>query len=751
MADEATAESDNYTTHGETVIKAERKLLGLADTEPVAALAISGGGIRSASFALGVMQALVRGGALSKVHYLSTVSGGGYIGSSLTWFLRQGLGTGKPAGMTEADFPFGAAQRQHSFDGAAKRNELLDYIRQHGAYLTPTPGLNLSSFVAVVLRAMSVSLTVYFALLTGLTWGLKKLGLFAPPPPALQPAFGFAPNAMLLAALLLAVGFVFASVLFAVLTRFAGQGEYRRRIAVQKLFGLWLRASGACALLGTLPIVHHDLGRWLHLAWGALTASGAAAGVLEFITRQSPKEEDAGSDSTARPMVAILLVLYGLALGAYSLATMFSDGTSELGEPLFVGAVALAAVIGLLANINYLGLHRMYRDRLMELFLPDRAAVDSGSWGQATEADRACIDGFCGAPKYDANKPGGAVGPYHLVNTNIVLVDSKVASYRGRGGDNFILSPLYCGSDATGWSRSSGYMKSKPGAAEAGMTLPTAMAISGAAVNPNAGVSGRGLTRGRAASTLLALLNLRLGYWAPHPRHCRDGSRPRIPNFIDPGLRGGVLSGGLHEDAPLVELTDGGHFENLAVYELIRRRVSTIFLCDGGQDGKLKFDDLANLIERVRVDFGAKLSFDVPGYGLDQLKPGSAEAGQGAPLPVQQLATRGFAIGRIRYAGDSEPSGRLFYWKGTITPALSVDLYGYKNANPEFPHQSTADQFFDEDQFEAYRELGYYLGWQWLEDKSPEGFRAARDATSTKAAALSDSDTRELGSTAAAE
>jgi hypothetical protein len=217
-------------------------------------------------------------------------------------------------------------------------------------------------------------------------------------------------------------------------------------------------------------------------------------------------------------------------------------------------------------------------------------------------------------------------------------------------------------------------------------------------------------------------LSLRLGYWAPHPKHGRLGKRPRIPNFIDPGLRGGVLTGGLHEDAPLIELTDGGHFENLAAYELIRRRVRTIFICDAGEDRHYAFDDLANLIERVRVDFGAKLSFDIRGLGLDKLEPGSAESNQGAPLSNDTLAAHGFAIGQIRYRDDPRdaPSGTLIYFKATLIPKLSVDLYGYKNANPDFPNQSTVDQFFDEDQFEAYRELGYHLGWQWLDHK--QGF-----------------------------
>jgi hypothetical protein len=414
-----------------------------------------------------------------------------------------------------------------------------------------------------------------------------------------------------------------------------------------------------------------------------------------------------------------MLVLYGLALGAFCLATTFTNGHDEHWELALQLLVAGAVVVGLLSNINYIGLHRMYRDRLMELFMPDRATVQKGRWALASQADAASIDGFC-------RRDGQAVLPYHLINTNVVLVDSPTAGYRGRGGDNFILSPLYCGSTATGWRDSAQFMKRAKaggGFTGRGMTLPTAMAISGAALNPNSGVAGAGATRSRVVSTLLSMLNLRLGYWAPHPRR-EPGRRRAVPNFLDPGLRGGVLAGGLREDAPMIELSDGGHFENLAAYELIRRRVGFIFLCDGGQDGDFTFGDLANLTERVRVDFGAKISFDVPGFGLEGVRPGSAAEDAQAAIAVDQLAARGFAVGRIRYAGDpaDAPSGMLFYFKGTMTAGLSTDLYGYRNDNPDFPHQSTGDQFFDERQFEAYRELGYHLGWQWIEANEAQRF-----------------------------
>ena len=97
--------------------------------------------------------------------------------------------------------------------------------------------------------------------------------------------------------------------------------------------------------------------------------------------------------------------------------------------------------------------------------LPNLRNVRSNRWGLATQSDDALIENMCQSPNRR---------PYHLINTNVVLVDSLEAKYRGRGGDSFVVSPLYCGSDATGWRKSDDYMKS----AGRGMTLPTAMAIS---------------------------------------------------------------------------------------------------------------------------------------------------------------------------------------------------------------------------------------------------------------------------------
>ena len=89
MSQQNSAEDNSYETDQDKIISDEKEFIGVKDKEYIRGLAVSGGGIRSASFGLGIMQALVGNNQLEKIHYLSTVSGGGYLGSALTWALHQ--------------------------------------------------------------------------------------------------------------------------------------------------------------------------------------------------------------------------------------------------------------------------------------------------------------------------------------------------------------------------------------------------------------------------------------------------------------------------------------------------------------------------------------------------------------------------------------------------------------------------------------------------------------------------------------
>jgi len=384
---------------------------------------------------------------------------------------------------------------------------------------------------------------------------------------------------------------------------------------------------------------------------------------------------------------------------AYRHALAFSHGQLASRSLLLASVVllAIAVLTGYFVNVNLVSVHRYYRDRLMEAFLPDPPEERGDRivyTGLAAAADIGKLHHFAEAPK--PTDPYVPTGPYHLVNTNVILVDSRGRNWRVRGGDSFVLSPLLCGSNATGWCRTREFLGGD-------LSLATAMAISGAAANPYAG---GGLFRNRPVAVLMSLVNLRLGYWVSHPDPARRKRKGR--SHFNTAWR--ELSGKLSEERPVLQLSDGGHFDNLGIYELIRRRARLIVACDGTADPHFAFSDFITLLARIEADFGARIMFD-QAAGLELFMPTDAA---GFPRNTQ-LARQGFTVGEVRYSDGS--SGHLIYITTTLFKGLGLAALGYKAGNPDFPDQSTADQFFDDAQFEAYRQLGYSVGEAVLADK----------------------------------
>lgn len=672
-------------------------------------LAISGGGIRSASFATGVLQALLRSNVLKNIDYLSTVSGGGYIGSALTWFLHRKWKMKEDEGVREFEFgvdsqrfPFG----QHRASGARfkeERNAILDFIRQHANYLDPGKCINLIAFFALLLRSMLLTLLVYFPLIALLLLIFIKTGLFDSSELPfvflrdLNALVGVSFNTLIWISILLLIIFVVMCLLYSLatfLTRGNSTMRYLFRLRFQCWMGINLSFAIAFAVVALVPTAVEAFGALWQAAMtaGISTVLGAAGGFARHVVERKGTAGTDGFTAKLLVWVASILLAYGLLSLAYVAAVTVPEA---LYSRVITATLVFVILFGFLVNTNYISLHRMYRDRLMETFLPNWENVQTNTWGPATQADITPLHQMCGED---------ALGPYHLINSNVILIDSSDSKFRGRGGDSFTLSPLYCGSDATGWRSTARFMKGR-------MTLPTAMAISGAAVNPNTGVAGKGPTRNRLLSSLMSLLNLRMGYWAPNPDPKRSPLFRR-PNHFSPGLKA-LFGRGYKERAGFLELSDGGHFENTGLYELIRRRAKVIVLSDGSADPNFTFSDFGNAVERVRVDFGANIRFREANTDLQWILPGSA--GEGFFPERYGLAKQGFAIGTIEYPGERQP-GVLIYIKATLTKNLPADIYGYKSANPTFPDQPTSDQFFDETQFEAYRELGYRLTANMLEN-----------------------------------
>ena len=664
-------------------------------------LALSGGGIRSATFSLGAMQAMAAKGVLAQFDYLSTVSGGGYIGAALDWFVTK-----DGCGVTADTFPFGSGDPAQDVTIAADNPAAsrLRFLRQHGNYLTPGNGITLVSAIAIVLRAMLLNLLVWIPALVL----IMSIAIVVSPQ---HQVF----QVMLAAAGALAAAFALGCVVYALFTTAARRKvdrsaaseakgrRYNSRRKFEKRAHWVLTYMALFAVLGTLPTVAEYLsGKAIQDVSLVSIVAGLASGIWSFF-----KTGQQGKSIVPLGLVvsaAASLLIYGLLLTSFVWAVaLYPQGqVGVFGESLFglpypvvlAGLIVITVGGGICVNLNYISLHRFYRDRLMETFLPHPESALAKLTRPAYLAD-----GLRLSEVFDRRVP---TGPYHIINTNVVMVNAKDRRRRMRGGDSFILSPLYCGSAATGWRETTAFM-------DDGMTLPTAMAISGASANPNTGVGGVGLTRNPLVSILMALMNLRLGYWAINPRR-HDTWRKRANHFSPGGYEIQRLFdfGGFTEARSFVQLSDGGHFENLGLYELIRRRMRLIVVCDGGADPDAMFGDLRNAIRRVEADFRARITFtgdNAPAVLVPRHESGFPKGAR--------HADRGHIVGDIVYGDGSR--GTLILLKTTMIAGLSVPVQAYKGVNPDFPDQTTADQFFDEEQLEAYRELGYRIAERMIE------------------------------------
>jgi hypothetical protein len=279
-------------------------------------------------------------------------------------------------------------------------------------------------------------------------------------------------------------------------------------------------------------------------------------------------------------------------------------------------------------------------------------------------------------------------GPHLLINTTLTLVGESSLSRQDRKGESFVLSPLHCGSKSVGYSKLK--TPQEQGNAEPNLTLGRAIAISGAAVDPN-----MGYLQSAPFTAVLTLFNARLGYWIEKPRAV--GWEAKSPKFGDLLLT--EFFGRTDTRRDFVHLCDGAHFENLGVYELVRRRCRYIVAVDASEDCDASDDNLAKLIRLCRIDFGVRITIDT--RPLAENKP-------------DRLTRTHVAIGEIHYedVDPCESPGMLVYVKSSLTGDETPDIQKYARKNTRFPHEFTdLRQAFDEEQFECYRCLGDHIAW----------------------------------------
>jgi hypothetical protein len=779
------------------------------------ALCFSGGGVRSASFNLGVLQGLAEAGILGSVDYLSTVSGGGYIGGWFSaWRLRAAQrGEPDPCAQLAAGTEPQPVSRLREFirfldprtgwldadtwtlGGTIARNLLVTWLLllptiaagvmiprlyfgvlglpsqpvlisnaaliawyQHdwipiligvtiastyAAHELPSLGnraLGTRSFLAwfltpIVLVEILFSIHRYWAgwfhLDNSLTNEIAVASIGMVLPWILGGVVGgrfWRPWTWLAAAAAAALGRLLASWVHAFLAReaYAHPAHYTvydLPIALALLFlqftvfvGLasrdmsdedreWWARAGAWILIAAVvwivagvisilaPVWLDHLVKDLSISYegeragaSVLTAlSGASAYWLSArrsVEGGAWRKIHSAALALVAPLSVILLVVLvsdgdRVLLETIHRLNLFHEMPHPVGASLPEDLVALvllavtAGALGRLISSTQFSLHDMYRSRLVRTFLGASRLADERAPSQFT--------GFDAGDELRIDALTGSGRPLQIVNATMDLVGDRNLKVEQTKAASFTMTPLHAGSRDIGYRPVSEYA--------GGLTLGQAITTSGAAVSPNMGAASS-----PALTFLLAILNARLGVWLGNPgRPGEQTWRRRAPAF---GLTNLVneLLGRTTDKSRYVYLSDGGHFENLALYEVVARRCAYVIVSDAGCDTGYCFDDLANAIRRARIDFGIPIEFP---HGFDIGAPKSASR---------------WALGAIRYSvvDPLADDGLLIYVKPTLTGDEPIDVVNYARSHPAFPHESTMNQWFDTAQFESYRMLGLH-------------------------------------------
>jgi hypothetical protein len=705
-------------------------------------LALSGGGIRSATFNLGLLQALCNNDMLAKVDYLSTVSGGGYIGTCLTTLMNS---PSESIGLDPDTFPLGRRKIEGSGDPAVEK-EPVRRLRYFSNYLTAEGG-----FVAKYLRpamvfvrgvVLNFTLIVPYIVIIGLLLAfLFNFKVVFPGEDNNPIFFDFREFSHILKKStaeynrsradlrIYAVertselnfdsdreriewikgingsndelrrltdkikgakkplqrewqtiwnlpGVIFAFMIaVALFYRVCYRQAYKGRYGFSKFLAKQFFISLALVIVQLYGILIVYWKSWEISAWIA------SVSLLSLIGPRLLRAGD-GNGGTGKKM----LIKIALAIGLLLLVPLFilylvggviahvSEGNITLIIGLIVGSLVLWYFNRRFINLNEISLHNYYRDCLSRAYMMQ---YDEVLENISHKDDLKFSD-------LDPEK-----SPYHIVNTALNLkkrMPDDNDSGHFRTGESFNFTRNWCGTAKTGYVKTIQYERVDPH-----IDLGTAMAISGAAAN--IGMAQKNIF---VLRLLMGLLNIRLGYWALHPYKARKAIQNSILRDFPGSIQAFQEWFGLYRvdsDSRYINLSDGGHFDNIGVYELLRRRCKYIIVGDAEADTEMKFEAISYIMRMARIDFGIEI----------KINPTDIK-----PDPVTGYSRNHCAVGRIEYPeGDF---GYLLYCKASLTGDEPEHLHEYKVKHPQFPHQTTADQWFNEQQFEAYRELGYHIG-----------------------------------------
>jgi hypothetical protein len=382
----------------------------------------------------------------------------------------------------------------------------------------------------------------------------------------------------------------------------------------------------------------------------------------------------------------------------------------KAGMALLAACGVMIALLPLRININEFSMHHFYKNRLVRCYLG--ASRDDREPNRLTGFDP--HDDFPIATLLPSDPQLPYRGPYPIVNCALNLNTGSELAKQERRGASFVFTPRYCGFDpphsnedravtnrtddlhAEGYRATTGYME------PAGPRLGSAVAISGAAANPNAGYH-----TSAPLAFLMTILNVRLGWWLGNPRRDAPSARPGPMNALVSLLS--ELFAQSNGRSRYVNVSDGGHFENLGLYELVRRRCRYIIVSDSEADPNLGFEGLGGAIRKCRADFGVEITINPEPIRLSAGRSRSHCVVGTVTYPESDAGFAADTCGRAETAAPARATGWLLYLKASFTGDEPEDVQQYHAGYAAFPHESTADQFFSESQFESYRQLGLHV------------------------------------------
>lgn len=781
----------------DTVFESEIEYLGYGAADAASksdpnltGLCLSGGGVRSAIFCSGVLEYLARKDLLRKFDYISTVSGGGYAGSALSYWSYKEEQRSDSGISALLPFLSKGASRSDNETEVEATVEMVNPFEYHTAFLRHmsvgisrllTSGIGAKIQISyVIVRSIIINAIISIGLLTGLfgllfndgLGGVIHFDLAGLTSAALFPGLGSfeVSRSKYLFLAFSGLGLLSAVFWFLLIPIFSigsyvklGTG-YIWRKTIHRAAGFLFLIAIIFTLLGFLPFAT-DTSRppfsWFAQLYKQLEDSittggiGIVVGAAITLYLRYRDEVDQFLGNTLKPLLvifgAIILIVY-TALVSLHLAQSLDGNAIPL---LFAGSLLLAVI----CNINDVSLWQFYRDQLMETFMPDKENIALAGkdrrpltqFGWARQADKVRLTDLRTVIKpIERRHPG-----LHLVNTTLLPWWAPDTKTQLRKGDNFILSPLFCGSDMTQWKRTEDVAKNR-------LTLADAMAASGTPINPKVGFAGLGPTQSWPVAMAKSFLGLRLGYWlrwtkhpniSPFGNYIHPGLTYLVKRLFSPEVRGTVSSdliGKPHEVSPgFLSLSDGGYFDELGLYELIRRKCRLVLICDGSHDPLQAHEAFASLVPHIAEDFGAEIRFDIEfdekwtrRDGIDSqtwLKRFSGPQDLSASKIEDEYpsgaeyAKKGYFLASVTYRENPQqpredgyracrnqtfekseypPRGLLIFLRPQMIREVGITTRFYRQKHPSFLYDTKSNDYYSPKQFAAFRDLGMTIASQ---------------------------------------